>query len=102
MLLLELRLRLRIRLSAAAGVEVEAEVEAGIEVEVAVAASAMAVDRVRMPERTTKGSWRQAEAWGTHCSVRSVGTRIEQMLSSGKTMGGPGVSTEVDPGTGSS
>lgn len=100
MLLLELRLRLRIRLSAAAGVEVEAEVEAGVEV--AVAASAMAVDRVRMPERTTKGSWRQAEAWGTHCSVRSVGTRIEQMLSSGKTMGGPGVSTEVDPGTGSS
>lgn len=51
-----------IGVAAAAGVEVEAEVEAGVELEVAVAASAMAVDRVRMPERTMKGSWRQAEA----------------------------------------
>ena len=93
---------------AATGIGVAAAAEAGAVAEVAVgvevgaekvaAVFVMEADRVQMPRRTTKGSWQQAEAWGTHCSVQFAGTRTGQMLSSGKQMEGRGVTIAGDPG----
>lgn len=86
--------------AAAAGAGAEAEVAVEVEVGAGKGAAAfvMEADRVRMPERTMKSSWRQAEAWGTHCSVQSVGTRTGRMLSSGKRTEGQGVTIAEDPG----